>query len=122
MRLRFLSLFVIVFASLPLRKSARPGLLPKKPLPYRPKIGFFSDGVCNTDMAVLILCISGVSSRSAVSAGDDSAPDASENRSGSNGFRGVVNDGLRNCGAGVDLAFTKEEFVDLLDWKLARFC
>jgi hypothetical protein len=62
-----------------------------------------------------------VSSRSALSAGDDSAPDASENRSGSNGFRGVVNDGLRNCGAVVDLAFTKE-FEELADSKVATLC
>jgi hypothetical protein len=120
-RLRFLSLCVIVLANLPLRRSARPGLLPRKPLPYRPNIGFFSDGLCSTAIAVLILYISGVSSASALSAGDDSAPDASENKSGSNDFRGVVNDGLRNCGAGVELAFPKE-IGDLLDSKFAVFC
>lgn len=43
-----------------------------------------------------------MSSASALSAGDDSAPDASEKMSGSKGFRGVVKEGLRKgvaCGA-----------------------
>jgi hypothetical protein len=51
---------------------------------------------------------SGVSSASALSAGDDSAPDTSEKSSWSKGFRGVVKDGLRNCGAGADDAAMKE--------------
>lgn len=38
---------------------------------------------------------SGVSSVSALSAGEDSAPEASEKRSTSKGLRGVVKDGLR---------------------------
>jgi hypothetical protein len=42
--------------------------------------------------------VSGVST-SALSAGDDSAPEASEKRSASNGLRGVVKDGLRNGAA-----------------------
>ena len=45
---------------------------------------------------------------SALSAGEDSAPDASEKRSGSNGLRGVVKEGLRNGGAGVEDWFMKE--------------
>lgn len=45
---------------------------------------------------MLGLIVSGVSSASALSAGDDSAPEASENKSGSKGFRGVVKEGLRN--------------------------
>lgn len=49
-----------------------------------------------------------MSSASAFSAGDDSAPETSEKSSWSNGFRGVVKEGLRNCGAGVDDAATKE--------------
>ena len=49
-----------------------------------------------------------MSSASALSAGDDSAPDTSENRSWSNGFRGVVKEGLRNAGAGVDEAVINE--------------
>lgn len=43
--------------------------------------------------------VSGVSSASALSAGEDSAPDASEKSSGSKGLRGVVKDGFRNSGA-----------------------
>lgn len=53
---------------------------------------------------------SGVSSASALSAGDDSAPDVSEKRSGSKALRGVVKEGLRNGGAGVDDAATKGAF------------
>jgi hypothetical protein len=53
---------------------------------------------------------SGVSSASALSAGDDSAPDVSENSSESKALRGVVKEGLRNCGAAVDDAATKELF------------
>jgi hypothetical protein len=52
-----------------------------------------------------------VSSASALSAGDDSAPDVSERRSGSKALRGVVKEGLRNGGAGVDDAATKELFA-----------
>jgi len=59
-------------------------------------------------MVVLAFCASGVSSASALSAGEDSAPDASEKRSGSNGFRGVVKEGLRNGVAGVEDEFMKE--------------
>lgn len=51
---------------------------------------------------------SGVSSASALSAGEDSTPDISERRSWSKGFRGVVNDGLRKAGAGVEDAPMKE--------------
>lgn len=36
---------------------------------------------------------------SPLSAGDDSAPEVSENRSASKGFLGVVKDGLRNGAA-----------------------
>ena len=57
---------------------------------------------------MFILDISGVSTSASTPPGVDSAPDASENRSGSKGFRGVVNDGFRNCGAGVELEFMKE--------------
>ena len=49
-----------------------------------------------------------MSSASALSAGEDSAPDTSEKRSWSKGFRGVVNEGLRKAGAGVDDAPMKE--------------
>jgi hypothetical protein len=69
---------------------------------------------------VLILFNSGVSSKSAVSAGDDSAPDASEKMFGSNGFRGVVNNGLRNWGEGVELVFVKE-LVGLLEEPKLKF-
>ena len=61
-------------------------------------------------MAFVFLGSSGVSSASALSAGDDSAPDVSEKRSGSKAFRGVVKDGLRNWGAGVDDDAMKEPF------------
>ncbi len=53
---------------------------------------------------------SGVSSASALSAGEDSAPETSDKNSWSNDFRGVVKEGLRNCGAGVDDAAVKELF------------
>ena len=56
----------------------------------------------------LLLGLSGVSSASALSAGDDSAPETSENSSWSNGFRGVVKDGLRKGGAGVEEDAAKE--------------
>ncbi len=55
-----------------------------------------------------------MSSASALSAGDDSAPDTSEKRSWSKGFRGVVNEGLRKGGAGVEDAPPKG-FVDFVD-------
>jgi hypothetical protein len=51
---------------------------------------------------------SGVSSASALSAGEDSAPDTSENISWSKGLRGVVNEGFRNGGAAGADAFIKE--------------
>jgi hypothetical protein len=54
----------------------------------------------NTVISAFVLIVSGVSSVSALSAGDDSAPEVSENSSGSNGFRGVVKEGLRNGVAG----------------------
>lgn len=46
--------------------------------------------------------MSGVSSASALSAGDDSAPEVSEKSSESKALRGVVKEGLRKAGAGVD--------------------
>ena len=49
-----------------------------------------------------------MSSASALSPGEDSAPETSENRSLSNGFRGVVKDGLRKAGADVDEGAMKE--------------
>ena len=53
-------------------------------------------------IALLVLG-SGVSSASAMSPGDDSTPDASDIKSISKvPFRGVVNEGFRNCGAGVN--------------------
>lgn len=51
-----------------------------------------------------------MSSASALSAGDDSAPDVSEKRSRSKALRGVVKEGLRNGGAGVDDVAMKELF------------
>lgn len=48
----------------------------------------------------MLLGSSGVS-KSALSAGDDSAPETSEKRSGSKVLRGVVKDGLRNGDPGV---------------------
>ena len=56
----------------------------------------------NTIIAFEVLGSSGVSSASALSAGDDSAPDVSENKSGSKALRGVVKEGLRNGAAGVE--------------------
>jgi hypothetical protein len=59
---------------------------------------------------VIFLCaISGVSSASALSAGDDSAPEVSENRSASNGLRGVVNEGFRNGAAVWAVVLEKKE-------------
>lgn len=52
-----------------------------------------------------------MSSASALSAGDESAPDVSENRSGSKALRGVVKDGLRNGEAGTDDAAVNEDFI-----------
>jgi len=52
---------------------------------------------------------SGVSSRSAPP-GDVSAPDTSENKSGSKGFRGVMKDLLRNGVAGCVAAASMKEF------------
>jgi hypothetical protein len=60
----------------------------------------------------MVFEVSGVSSASALSAGEDSAPDASEKRSGSKGLRGVVNDGLRNSGALLLFAVANIEGVD----------
>lgn len=61
-------------------------------------------------IVVCVLIVSGVSSASAFSAGDDSAPEVSENRSGSNDFRGVMKEGLRN-GAAVFAVDVKSEAV-----------
>lgn len=62
---------------------------------------------------MIVLTPSGVSSASALSAGDDSAPDASEKSSGSKGLRGVVKDGLRNGEAvGAVLAEKEESLCD----------
>ena len=49
-----------------------------------------------------------MSSASPTSPGEDSIPDCSEKSSGSKGFRGVVKEGLRNCGAGAEDAEAKE--------------
>lgn len=49
-----------------------------------------------------------MSSASTLSAGEDSAPDASEKSSWSKGFRGVLKEGLRNGAAVVDDAPMKE--------------
>jgi hypothetical protein len=62
-------------------------------------------------ISVLVLTISGVSSVSALSAGDDSAPEVSENNSGSKGFRGVVKEGLRNGVAGFAEGSKREAFA-----------
>jgi hypothetical protein len=64
----------------------------------------------NAVIVIVFLGSSGVSSASAFSAGDDSAPEVSEKRSGSKAFRGVVNEGFRNGGAGVDDVEIKELF------------
>jgi len=69
--------------------------------PNLPKTGFFSARALKAVMVELVLGFSGVSSASALSAGDDSAPEVSEKRSASNGRRGVVKEGLRKAGAGV---------------------
>lgn len=62
--------------------------------------------------------VSGVSSPSALSAGDDSAPEASEKRSRwSKGFLGVVKEGLRKGGAILD-SFVKKELLKALVSKL----
>ena len=65
----------------------------------------------NAAIALEVLGRSGVSSASALSAGDDSAPEVSENTSGSKAFRGVVNEGLRKGCAGADEVSTKEPFA-----------
>jgi len=52
---------------------------------------------------------SGVSSPSALSAGEESTPDASEKGSGSKGLRGVVNEGFRKGGAGLEEAVMKDD-------------
>ena len=63
-------------------------------------------------MVRILGCGSGVSSASALSAGDDSAPDVSDSSSISRRLgRGVLNEGLRNgvpCGLGCDA----KELVD----------
>lgn len=58
----------------------------------------------------MAICLggSGVSSASAVSPGEESIPDVSEKSSWSKALRGVVKEGLRNCGAGWDEAEMKE--------------
>lgn len=65
----------------------------------------------NVVISVLVLIVSGVSSVSALSAGDDSAPEVSENKSGSKGFRGVVKEGLRNGVAGFAERSKREAFA-----------
>lgn len=60
-------------------------------------------------MVLIVLTLSGVSSASALSAGDDSAPDASEKSSGSKGLRGVVKDGLRKGEADGALPEQKDD-------------
>lgn len=64
---------------------------------------------CLTFVAAKATCFfpatSGVSSVSPLSAGEDSAPEVSEKRSASKGFRGVVKEGLRK---GVALAGVAE--------------
>lgn len=52
-----------------------------------------------------------MSSASALSAGDDSIPEASENSSGSKGFRGVVKEGLRKGVAGFAEGLKEKDFV-----------
>lgn len=55
--------------------------------------------------------VSGVSSVSALSAGDDSAPDVSENMSTSKALRGVVKEGFRN---GVAVVVVEAKVVGLV--------
>ena len=81
---------------------------PLNPAPYFPKMGFLSESPLVKAVTTLEDLGSGVSSASALSAGDDSAPETSENKSWSNGFRGVVNEGFRNGGATVEVVFIKE--------------
>lgn len=101
------------FAYLPLRRSARPGLLPINPVPYLPNIGCFC-GCASEKIAIALVAFgrSGVSSPSAMSPGDESIPEASEKRSGSKfPLRGVVKEGFRNCGAGFDVLARNELVV-----------
>jgi len=76
--------------------------------PYRPNMGCFSEFALVKAVMALEDLGSGVSSASALSAGEDSAPETSEKRSWSKGLRGVVKDGFRNGGAGVEEAVMKE--------------
>jgi hypothetical protein len=70
-------------------------------------MGAFSDLDVKAVMAFEV-CGSGVSSASALSAGEDSAPETSEKRLSSKGLRGVVNEGLRKGGAAVEDEEVKE--------------
>jgi hypothetical protein len=63
-------------------------------------MSFFSKGpLVKAAIPLLVFSKSGVSSPSALSAGDDSVPDTSENRSWSKDLRGVLKEGLRKGGA-----------------------
>lgn len=108
---------VLIFAA---RRSPRPGLLPRNPVPYLPNKGALCDGLDRTAMPALIFWISGsgVSSPPIVSAGDDSAPETSEYSSGSKGFLGVVKEGFRNGGA-VLAGVVMNDLVDFADSKFA---
>lgn len=79
-------------------------------MPYLPNSGLREEAFDEKAVMVLleVLGISGVSSASAVSPGEDSIPEASEYISELYGLQGVVNAGFRNAGAGVEFCARKE--------------